>query len=174
MPTRARGGRLPTTHFAPPYRARGAALREQVERAAGDPLVDAILRTFGGVAVLNRERQIVAVNSAYLETLGVDRPSRALGLRPGESFGCVHADEEPAGCGTSPACASCGAAIAMALAQATGQAAERECVVTLRQGSSTADVDMKVRACPLPLDGEEFLLLTLTDVSQEKRRAGLE
>jgi signal transduction histidine kinase len=175
MPTDLGRRTLPSTWFAPPYRARGAVLRQQVERAAADPLVDALLRAFGGIAVvLNRERQVVAFNGAYLDMLGADRPSQALGLRPGEAMGCVHASGHPAGCGSGQACASCGAAIAMALAQAQGRAEERECVVTLRRGDGEEDLDFRVRAVPLPVEGEELQLFTLTDITQEKRRAGLE
>jgi signal transduction histidine kinase len=175
MPTDLGRRALPATYFAPPYRARGEVLRQQVERAAADPLVDAILRAFGGVAVvLNRERQVVAFNGAYLQMLGLDRPSQALGLRLGEAVSCVHASDHPAGCGTGQACPSCGTAIAIALAQDLGRAEERECALAIRRGRETEDLCFRVRVHPLPVEGEELQLLTLTDVSLEKRRAGLE
>jgi signal transduction histidine kinase len=175
MPTDVGGGAPLAARDAPTHRARGDALRRDIERAAGHPLVDAILRTVGGVAaVLNRDRQILAVNDAYLTSLGVERPSQALGLRPGEAIGCVHAADRPEGCGAGPVCTTCGAAAAMSLALERGQPEERECVVTVQRGSSRLDLDMRVRACPLPVEGRDLMLFTLVDVSQEKRRAGLE
>jgi len=168
-------GPLVATHFASPERTSGTALRTQIAQVARQPLVDALLRSLGGaVVILNRNRQIVSSNARYLESLGIERADELLGTRPGESLDCVHAWDHPAGCGTGPACSSCGAAIAMVAALERGGAEERECVVTCGSPEAPRDVDLRVRAAPLELDGEGYLLFTLQDVSAEKRREALE
>src|SRR5512138_1813311 len=81
-----------TTWFLESERVTTPRLAAQIAFAASSPIIDAILKTgAGAVAVLNDRRQVVAFNSAYLRMLGVDEPSAALGLRPGEAVHCAHA-----------------------------------------------------------------------------------
>ena len=102
-----------STWFLEPERATTPLLAAQVARAAGSPILDAILKTgAGAIAVLNEQRQVIALNAAYLQLLGVDEPGAMLGLRHGEAVRCVQSNEaSPNGCGTSVACRPCGAAI---------------------------------------------------------------
>ncbi len=168
-------GPLVVTHFASPDRTTGAALRSQIAQVTCQPVVDALLRSLGGaMVILNSDRQIVSANARYLETLGVEHADELLGTRPGESLDCVHAWDHPAGCGTGPACAGCGAVIAMVAALESGGSEERECVVACGSPEAPRDVDLRVRASALELEGEDFLLFTLQDVSTEKRREALE
>lgn len=165
----------PSTWFLPAERAAPDTLDAQITWAMTNPVIDAILATWAGAAaVLNPERQIVALNSRYLLTIGLDDPASALGLRPGEAIGCEHARENPGGCGTSQTCATCGAALAIVAALARERPEERDCLVTVSRGGEKVDVDLKVHATPLDLDGQSFTLLTLADVSSERRRAALE
>lgn len=166
---------LPSTFFLPAERAEPGDLRAQVDWAVGNAVVTGILSTWAGAAaVLNAQRQVVALNAHFLRAAGVDDPAAALGLRPGELVGCEHAAEHPGGCGTSRACASCGAAIAIVAAQARHRPEERDCVLTVRRDGREVDLDLRVHAAPLDLDGQAFTLLTLADVSAERRRAELE
>jgi PAS domain-containing protein len=52
------------------------------------------------VLILDKNRQIIHCNKRFTDSIGVKRPL-ALGKRPGEVFGCIHACVMPAGCGTS-------------------------------------------------------------------------
>src|SRR5512137_2353675 len=104
------GGGRGATRFASPWRASAEDLAADLSRAASSPVVEALLRCFGSaVLVLNEHRQILAANTASLEMLGLPDVTGLLGLRPGEAVGCIHAAEEPGGCGTARACATCGA-----------------------------------------------------------------
>jgi hypothetical protein len=165
----------PSTWFLPAERAAPEKLEAQITWALTNPVIDGILSTWSGAAaVLNPERQIVALNSRYLEAIGFEDPAGALGLRPGEAIGCDHAREHPGGCGTSPACPTCGTAVAIAAAVARQRPEEGDCVVTVPRDGSAVDVDLKVRAAPLELGGPAFTLLTLADISTDRRRAALE
>ncbi len=163
------------TWFASPERAGPDEVQAWVRRVAESPFLGTMLELLGGwICVLNRHRQILALNHAVLEALGVTDPEGVLGLRPGEALRCIHAGEGPGGCGTSRTCASCGAVIAMVAVQETGQTQERECVLTFDREGTRLDRDFVVRCCPFEMDGEQLLLICMRDVSDEKRRAALE
>ncbi|MGB8931115.1 MAG: sensor histidine kinase [Anaeromyxobacteraceae bacterium] len=164
------------TWFLEPERTAAGPLAEQVALAAASPVVSAILKTStGAVAVLNARRQVVALNAGYLALLGVEEPSEILGLRPGEALRCVHATELlPGGCGTAPACRTCGAAISTLAALESDGPAERDCALTVSRGGERVDSELRVRAQALELPPERFILLSLVDVSAERRRAALE
>jgi signal transduction histidine kinase len=164
-----------STWFLPAERATGNLLSAQVERAASNAIVDALLRSWSGVlAILNAQRQVIALNGAYLQAIGALSPSDALGLRPGETLQCVHAVSAPGGCGTAKACASCGAAAAIVAANARAVPEERDCSLAVNRGGEVLSFEMRVRATPLELGEEPLTLLTFRDVSGERRRASLE
>lgn len=151
-----------------------AADDDGIGQLASNPIIDAVLRLYGGaLVVVDGRRRIVARNTAYLDLLGVERPAEVIGLRLGEAAGCVHAHEGPAGCGTTVACRSCGAAIAMSLSLEGSEAAEATCAVQVRGGPGTVDLVLSVRT--LPLDGPSpRVLVLLSDVGPDRRRAALE
>ena len=164
-----------STWFLPADRAGDELLGAQVEKATTSAVVDSLLRSWGGpLAILNSQRQILALNGSYLNSIGATGPDEVLGIRPGESLHCIHAESGPGGCGTSRACASCGAAAAIVAASARAMPEERDCSMTVRQGGEEHHYDLRVRAAPLQLGDERLTILTFRDVSVEKRRASLE
>lgn len=163
------------SYFAPAARASDDALRHQIEIASRNPIIDALMRVVSGLlAVLNEQRQILAVNDSLLDMLGLEEAADVLGLRPGEAIRCTRADLGPGGCGTSRYCSSCGAAIAIVASQEAGQAAERECAVTVQREGQEADLFFVVRSEPLDFDGERLILLFLRDITVPQQRAALE
>lgn len=164
-----------STHFAPVERAS----REEVFRIAAEvmtsPVFSTVLSAFGGiVAVLNRHRQILALNEGLLRFLGMEDGTEALGLRPGEVLHCVHSEDWPGGCGTSRFCSTCGAAISVVLALRNNEPQERECLLTVGPPGGESSIELMVRAIPLSLAGEPLVLLLLQDIRDEKRREAIE
>lgn len=165
----------PATHFAPAERVPADEVRRIAAELADSPILSAVLAAFGGiVAVLNRHRQILAVNDGLLAFLEISDGKKALGLRPGEALGCVHAEDWPGGCGTSRFCSTCGAAIAIVVAQREERPQERECLLTLGEPGMERSVELLVRAVPLILRGHSLVLLLLRDIRDEKRREAIE
>lgn len=172
------------THFAPAERASDEELRRNVHRAGEDPVIGSVMQAVTGLlAVLNEERQILAVNDRMLARLGIDDPETTLGLRLGEALHCVHACDEPGGCGTSRHCATCGAAIATVASLNHNRVEERTCVMTIEPGTATSgegdrlgglDLFFHVRSAPIRIGDERFLILLLQDRTNEQRRAALE
>ncbi|HPD15684.1 MAG TPA: HAMP domain-containing sensor histidine kinase [Planctomycetota bacterium] len=167
----------PLTHFAPAERASAEALRQAVDAVSAHPVMDAALRTFSGILmVLNAQRQIVAVNPELLRFLGCPDPEATLGMRPGEALQCIHARDNPlGGCGTGPACRSCGAAVAIVASLESDTAAEAECLLTARTAIGREEpFEFRVRAAPIELNGQRLLVISLQDIRDQKRREALE
>jgi signal transduction histidine kinase len=162
--------------YEPPQaRLEPDALRRQVEWVSRHPVIRELLSTIGGiVAVLNEARQVLGVNRALLEDLGVADAEGALGLRPGEVFHCAHAGDGADGCGSGGACSSCGAALAMVVSLSAGRPVERECALAVEKDGRAHDRVLHVRSAPMLLDGERLLLLVLTDVTDDHWRSELE
>jgi len=163
------------TYFAPPGRSTPDELDRQVWITSNSPVVAALLHSVSGMlAILNDKRQVLAVNDTLLRELGFDDAGQALGLRPGEALECVHARDEPAGCGTTKFCSTCGAAIAMVTSLASDAPAERICALSARRNGRHVDTCLLVRAAPLQIDHERLLLLFLRDITRQWQRAALE
>ena len=164
------------TYFASPERADEQELAAAVVFASKNPIIAGLLSSVGGLlAVLDEHRQIVALNDEFLQMLGIDDPAAVLGLRPGEALRCIHAHEEPGGCGTSRFCSSCGAAIAIVSSLAEDAPKERLCALSAMRGDNKAmDAALLVRSRPVRIEGKRFLLLFVQDVTKQEQRAALE
>jgi len=63
------------THFAPAERTDVRVFRQQVEAVSSSPVMTTLLDTMAGLlVVLNEDCQIVALNHAFLATLGIADP----------------------------------------------------------------------------------------------------
>lgn len=163
------------TYFASPERCNEEELRKQVDIVSRNPVIDGLLKfTSGLLAVLDSHRQILAVNDSMLQMLGIENASNALGLRPGEAICCIHADEEPGGCGTAKSCSTCGAAIAIVATLAEEIPSERTCAATIKRRGEEIDVYFQVRCVPIKYEGYLFLLLFMQDITNYQRWAALE
>ena len=161
---------LMKTYFAPAQRLDREALDTDISAAITNPVIDGLLNTVSGLlAVLNEYRQILAINGSFLDMLGIDDAERALGLRPGEIIGCIHRNANEGGCGTSPFCATCGAAIAIVTCLDRGETIERECALTVLQHGVKRDLFLRVRACPISVNGRRMILLFLQDITQQQQ-----
>jgi len=165
--------RLPPGHRTPlpdPRRAEQGRLQREIALVSASPIVTAILEAADAILlVLNAERQIVAFNGRVPE---VAAPGDLRGLRPGEALGCVNASG-PGGCGAAPACTSCGALGAVVGCQSRGQVVEAECALRSdARGGRT--LEFNARAAPVVVDDLPFTVLSLRDISAERRRQALE
>jgi hypothetical protein len=166
--------RLETSYFAPPERASMQKIDEQHRALASDPILAKLLDCFPEpAAVLNVERQIVYANDKLAHLIGCGR-TQLLGLRPGEALACIHADEEPCGCGTSQFCRLCGAAQALMASQASRVQETEECRITCRRPEGLTARDLRVWSTPIEVQGETLTVFAIRDTTDEKRRQALE
>jgi len=158
------------TYFAPAGRAAEQVLLHESALVVGSQLIRTLLDAMPDfLLVLNEQRQIVTVNQRLLAAFGVEKPEQLLGLRPGEALGCMHAPDGPDGCGTARNCSVCGAVLAILASQASGLPQQRECHLALGSNGCQA-LDLDVLATPITLAGQQFTVLALRDISDEKRR----
>lgn len=163
------------TYFASPQRATKEALAAEIAFVSKHPLTSGLLHSIGGLlAIVNKNRQIVAINDSLLTMLGLDDSRQALGLRPGEALQCIHAYDEPAGCGTTKVCDTCGAAIAMVSSLCQEKPDEKICALSANRGGKTIDMALLVRCTPIIIDQEKFIVLLLQDITRQQQRAALE
>jgi signal transduction histidine kinase len=107
-----------------------------------------------------------------LENLRHDQ--RSIGLRPGEFFACPRATEQPQGCGAGEHCLACGTLQAVTQSQAGKRAVEQECLLTSGEGANATPMELHVRATQVDIDGTDYTVVSLRDISSEKRRLALE
>lgn len=163
------------TYFASPERADQETLTATVDFAGKNPVISGLLSSVGGLlAVLDEHRQIIALNDEFLQMLGIDNPAGVLGLRPGEALCCIHAQEEPGGCGTSQFCSTCGAAIALVSSLKHYKPEERICALSALRDGKAVDVALLIRSRPIRMEQQRFLLLFVQDITRQQQRAALE
>ncbi len=163
------------TFFALPERADKNLLASEIGIISSSPVMSGLLNTVNGLlAVVNEHRQVVALNDYFLKMLGIDDPAESLGLRPGEILNCVHCNDEPAGCGTTRYCSTCGAAIAMVASIETGNPSEEICALSAKKNNSDVELVLKVRSQCIYIENRRFILLFLQDITLQMHRAALE
>ncbi|MFB3855270.1 MAG: ATP-binding protein [Vicinamibacterales bacterium] len=164
-----------TTFFDTAERSGPEAIEASRELVAASPLASRLLESFPGACVLlDRNRQIVAVNRAAATLFAPAHKDGGYGLRLGEALGCIHAADSHGGCGTGPACAFCGAARAMRAVREGAPSSTGECRVTVLRPGGETSFDLRVHASPFSLGGEAFLLVAVEDISDQKRCRALE
>ena len=81
--------------------------------------------------------------------------------------------QSPAGCGASPACQTCGSLGAILAARNNQRPTEAECLLRSVAGGGTS-FEFTVRAAPVTIQDVQFTVVSLRDISAEKRREALE
>lgn len=163
--------RIPTK-FAPAERISKDELWTKSNQLATMPFLNHFLDSVPDfIVLLNKERQIILANKSLLDFIGQKEIGSVLGLRTGEALNCIHSHETDGGCGTTEFCSTCGAVNAFLVSQ-RGKTSIQECRIT-RQENGDA-LDLRVWASPFDLNGEQFTILVLVDISNEKRRRALE
>lgn len=156
-------------------RAGAEEVRAARERFLADTLASTLLEAIPELAmVLNPCRRIIAVNAPVLAAVGVEDAEELVGRRPGELLECVHADEGPDGCGTSPSCDVCGAFMAIEECLRTRGPATRECRLRSRTAGDGGALDLEVHASHVDAPGGRYAVVAMRDISAEKRRSVLE
>ena len=121
------------------------------------------------VMVVNEVRQIVYASPRLIEVFA-DGPF--YGKRPGELLSCVHAEIDR--CGFTNFCRYCGAAKAILDAQKSLSEVNGECIVRTKSAGLAETYNFKIRAIPIDIDADQFILILLDDLSAEKHKAALE
>ena len=126
------------------------------------------------VLLLNNERQIVYCNRNYYESFGNRSIQEILGLNPGELLGCTNI-QEGSKCGTSESCRVCGLYNAILDSQNESTEIIRNSKITIKNKKGVyIDITFRITASPFCLNSGNSTLVTISDISKEKRIKSLE
>ncbi|GAB1419269.1 PAS domain-containing sensor histidine kinase [Bacteroidales bacterium] len=163
------------TYHAPAERAETKQLLHDMNIFANLESVDELVNALPFiVAVLNKERQVVYSNQTLINALGITDLKKIIGLRPGELLHCVNATKNEGGCGTSENCCYCGAVNAILDCIENNRKATSECRITAYASEKEIAYDLSVTASPFIYNNQQYVILSLLDISNEKRRHALE
>lgn len=155
-------------------RASAALIEKQALQINSEPHIAGILHAISlPVIIINASRQVVFANSPFLSMLGLDSDKPLLGVRPGEIISCLHSTETEHGCGTSAACALCGAIEAVLEAQSSGKKTQREARISSHIQEQLVAFDFQITATPYTINQDVFYIVSLKDISAEKRKEAL-
>jgi signal transduction histidine kinase len=124
------------------------------------------------LVVLGQDRRILYANPAARALSEPHNGEPIEGRKLGEILRCVH-DQEPAGCGDTPACLYCGANHAIRTGLG-GAPQTSECHVTASTASGESSLEFSIQSRPVEWNGEQAVFCALNDISHEKRRRVLE
>ncbi|MDF1574819.1 MAG: PAS domain-containing protein [Bacteroidales bacterium] len=160
------------TWFAPAWRADKEEIRRQYQHFKDNHMLISVLDSVSmAILILNEQRQLVFANKAFMNLLGEVDVTSLLGLRAGEALGCVFADMMEGGCGTSEYCRECGAVRAILNSMESGLDVQ-ECRIRLKDGHQA--LDLRVTASQLKHQEELFIVFSVSDIADEKRKGFLE
>lgn len=163
------------THFAPASRSSSDEIKKDTQIIASNKLFRELFGAMSGIgAIADNNRQIIYTNEGLLSLLGDKSIESILGKRMGEVISCVHSKEEPYGCGTSRSCAYCGLVNAFLDSQKTGLKSTKECRISSSIDGKLISWDLNVTVMPIVLSDHTFYVISMLDISDEKRRLALE
>ncbi|HCY88003.1 MAG TPA: hypothetical protein DHV36_22895 [Desulfobacteraceae bacterium] len=157
------------TFFAPAEKTDPDRFEQQISLVSQSPVMAAILKIVSGLLlVMNQDRQVVAVNHGLMDSLGLSDITSVLGLRFGEIMACAYAEDQPAGCGTTPRCVTCGAAIATMACIETDEDQEEICTMSRERGGVVEDMSLLVRTRAVTIDDRKWVLFFANDITQQQ------
>ena len=163
------------TMFAPAERIPKMEVERLYKELSNDNILKLISDAMPEVAtILSPERQIIYANNALLSLISGHTANDYLGNRPGELLGCIHAAETSGGCGTTSSCRFCGAVNAIVECQRTGEQIQNECRISTTAEGNPVSYDLMVTATPFPYNEQSYIVFTVKDISDQKRRKVLE
>lgn len=163
------------TFYAPGKSSSFDELLSEKQLVAAQKLFTELFGSLTGISsIINSNRQIVFANNEFLELLGINSIETILGKKPGELISCVNSDKGPSGCGTSEACRYCGAVNAILESIRTNSKASRETRILSEINGKLLSWDLKITSSPIKLNGDVFYVLSLQDISNEKKLMAIE
>ena len=166
---------LQRTFYDSPERSSEEEIHEEISLFENNPVIKKILDGFPEIAfIINKNRQIVILNSKALNEFNSQSYYSIFGKRFGEAINCIHIHDNLPGCGTTRFCAECGAAKAIKISNDLLQTTEEECRLTINSNGTDVSFDLLVRTQPIEIFNSHYAMVAIRDISSEKRREALE
>ncbi len=163
------------TKYAPAKRATVDEILLSKEILDRYPYINDIFCSLSYVfCILNEYRQIIFVNDVMMNNLGIDDVDQVIGKRIGEAWECIHAEDEPEGCGTSEHCRYCGQINSVLESYKTNQKSMKECRIRRFTGGKEFSLELEVTSTPFFFEDQCFTIFSLIDITDKKRKAMIE
>ncbi len=119
--------------------------------------------------VVDEERRVQKINATGAEFAG--RPPEEIpGVRAGEALRCLHALDDPRGCGYGEACRGCTVRNTVLDAIETGKTHRQvEADMAFTRGDGNVEKTFLLYATPLRISGEHRVLVVLEDITDLKQ-----
>ncbi|RQW77388.1 MAG: PAS domain S-box protein, partial [Methanothrix sp.] len=141
------------------------------ERANLQAIFDAINV---GMLLIDENGVVKLINNTVFKRLGEKKILTKCGGQPGDVLGCIHAVNDPLGCGHTPHCASCPVRNAFETALRCGRSVNNvETEIVLSIDGNEIRLWLAASADPLILDGKKHAILALNDITELKRIEGV-
>ena len=115
--------------------------------------------------VVDADVSICFWNTAASKLVGTDK-ALIYRKRGGEVLGCVHATDDPEGCGRGAHCKDCVVRNAVQKVVSGGMVYRQKTRMELHNNGAVVEVHMLVTAASFIFDEMSFVLLTLEDISE--------
>lgn len=118
--------------------------------------------------LVDEDRRVLKANQAAIEVAD-RRQAEVTGLRGGEALRCIHAADDPAGCGFGLDCSYCIVKNTVLDTFRTGAIHHRvEAPITIDQGDGPKNLFMLVSTAMLQVSGRNTVLVCLEDITERK------
>jgi two-component system cell cycle sensor histidine kinase/response regulator CckA len=145
--------------------------RKRIEDALRDSQAElsAIIENAPIIMLLvDQERRVLKINDAGVKFIGRSA-EEMIGLRGGEALCCLHALDDPRGCGFGPACETCTVRRTVVDTFETGNGhhqVEAELVVV--RGEEEDARSLLVSTAPLVISGNPRVLVSIEDITEQR------
>jgi hypothetical protein len=124
-------------------------------------------------AILNSDREIVFANEALYKLNNSDKIQDVLRENPGVALSCLYISSDGT-CSKTEHCRYCNLTNTITKCIETNKVVSSEWRFTSKINGKNVFHDFLVTVSPLHLEGESFIIFSLNDISNEKRRKALE
>jgi hypothetical protein len=163
------------TKYSSAERSSLEVMKEQYSDVISEIHIQELLQALPYIAaILNENRQIIFANDPLLQLMEVDCPDAYLGKKPGEVLSCIHSSDSPDGCGIAESCKMCGAINTILVSKRNNKKTIGECRISALKDGKAVSYDLQVAATPLKIKTQSYTLLTVNDISSDKRKRILE
>jgi PAS domain S-box-containing protein len=119
--------------------------------------------------LVDQERWVQKANRTAV-AFSARSAKEVIGLRGGEVLRCLHALDDPRGCGFGPSCGSCVVRRVVLDTLETGESLYQvEASLSLMREGAQKEVHLLVSTAPIDIAGNQLVLVSIEDITKQKR-----
>ncbi len=163
-----------------PIKPSKTAFLPDVQRKSLKAAKDEFLRQFIEAlpyitAIMDKNKRIVLANNVQLEGEYEFSVEEFFGQEIGEAINCIHYNKPHGACEDTGACKMCGLPNIIIQAENSGKKQSQDTTIRVILPNKTEKTyETHLTAAPFLYDNEKYILLTINDISEKKRKRALE